>query len=96
MRSGIDIAWAREGSAEPVTVGDVTVTPRARALVVRLPWGGFVWNRPTAVMVEQAGQVRRIQVVDVTRILQLGLLGLGLAIAVAIPFRSPCRTEVAP
>jgi hypothetical protein len=84
MRSGIDIAWAREASAEPVTVGDITVTPRARALVVRLPWGGLVWNRPTAVMVEQAGQVRRIQVVDVTRILQLGLLGLGLAIAVAV------------
>jgi hypothetical protein len=88
MRSGIDIAWAREASAEPVTAGDVTVTPRARALVVRLPRGGFVWNRPTAVIVERAGQVRRIQVVDVTRILQLGLLGLGLVIAVAIPLRS--------
>ena len=88
MRSGIDIAWAQEVSAEPVTVGDVTVTPRARALVVRLPRAGFVWNRPTAVTVERAGEVRRVPVVDVTRILQLGLLGLGLAIAVAIPRRS--------
>jgi hypothetical protein len=85
MRSGIDIAWARV-QTEPVTVGDVTVTPRARALVVRLPRGGFVWNRPTAVMVERAGQVKRIPVRDVTRILQLGLLGLGLAIALAIRF----------
>jgi hypothetical protein len=88
MRSVINIAWAQEASAEPVTVGDVTVTPRARALVVRLPRGGFVWNRPTAALVERAGQVRRIPVVDVTRILQLGLLGLGLAIAVAIRFSS--------
>jgi len=88
MRSGIDITWAQEASAEPVTVGDVTVTPRARALVVRLPQAGFVWNRPTAVTVERAGEVRRVPVVDVTRILQLGLLGLGLAIAVAIPRRS--------
>jgi hypothetical protein len=88
MRPGIDITWAREGSAAPVTVGEVTVTPRARALLVRLPWGGFVWNRPTAVMVERGGQVRRIPVVDVTRILQLGLLGLGVAIAVAIPSTS--------
>jgi hypothetical protein len=90
VRPGIDITWAREGSAGPVTVGEVTVTPRARALVVRLPWGGFVWNRPTAAMVEQAGQVRRIPVVDITRILQLGLLGLGVAIAVTISSRSHC------
>lgn len=88
MRPGIDITWAPEGSAGPVTVGEVTVTPQARALLVRLPWAGFVWNRPTAVMVEQAGQVRRIPVVDVTRILQLGLLGLGVAVAVAISSRS--------
>jgi hypothetical protein len=88
MRSIIDIAWAQEASAEPVTVGDVTVTPRSRALVVRLPRGGVVWNRPTAVTVERAGQVRRVPVVDTTRILQLGLLALGLAIAVASPFSS--------
>ena len=96
MRSGIDITWAQETSAEPVTVGDVTVTPRARALVVRTPRGGFVWNRPSAVIVERSGQVRRIQVVDVTRVLQLGLLGLGLAIAVARAFSSSRRTEVGP
>jgi hypothetical protein len=88
MRTGIDITWAPEASAGPVTVGEVTVTPQARALLVRLPWAGFVWNRPTAALVEQAGQVRRIPVVDVTRILQLGLLGLGVAIAAAIPSRS--------
>jgi len=96
MRSGIDIAWAQETSAEPVTVGDVTVTPRARALVVRLRWGGLVWNRPTAVTVERAGQVRRIPVVDVTRILQLGVLGLGLASAAAVACSPSRRTEVAP
>jgi hypothetical protein len=88
MRTGIDITWAKEASGGPVTVGEVSVMPRARALMVRLPWGGFVWNRPTAVMVKRAGEVRRVPVVDVTRILQLGLLGLGLAIAVAIPFSS--------
>jgi hypothetical protein len=95
MRSAIDIAWAHEVPAEPVTVGDVTVTPRARALVVRLPRGGFVWNRPSAVLVERAGEVRRIRVWDVTRILQLGLLGLGLATTLAVPSRSSRRTEVA-
>ena len=83
MRRRINIAWAQEASAAPVTVGDVTVTPRARALVVRLPQGGFVWNRPTAVTVERAGAVRRVPVVDVTRLLQLALLALSAATAAA-------------
>jgi hypothetical protein len=66
-----------------VTVDDVTVTPRARALVVRLPQGGLVWNRPTAVTVERAGAKRRVPVVDVTRILQLALVALAAAITAA-------------
>jgi hypothetical protein len=87
VRQRIDIAWAQEASAAPVTLGDVTVTPRARALVVRLPQGGFVWNRPTAVTVEQAGAVRHVLVVDSTRILQLALLALAAATAVAAAHR---------
>jgi hypothetical protein len=61
MRSIMEIAWAREALAAPVTVDNVTVTPRSRTLVVRLPKGGFVWNRPTAVVVEQDGRARRIR-----------------------------------
>ena len=83
MRRRINIAWAQEASAAPVTLGDVTVTPRARALVVRLPQGGFVWNRPTAVTVERAGAERRVPVVDVTRLLQLGALALAAVTAAA-------------
>jgi hypothetical protein len=83
MRSAMDVFEAREASAEPVTVHDVTVTPQARALVVRLPKGGLVWNRPTAVLVEQNGQVRRIPIVDITRMLQVGLLGLAVLTASA-------------
>ena len=83
MRRRINIAWAQEASAAPVTVGDVTVTPLARALVVRLPQGGFVWNRPTALTVERAGAVRRVPVVDVTRLLQLGALALAAVTAAA-------------
>jgi hypothetical protein len=46
MRSVMDMLRAREVSAAPVTVDGVTVTPRSRALVVRLPKGGLVWHRP--------------------------------------------------
>jgi hypothetical protein len=81
MRSVMEVFEAREALAEPVTVDDVTVTARSRALVVRLPRGGLVWNRPTAVLVEQDGQARRIPIVDLTRILQVGLIGLAVLTA---------------
>ena len=65
----------------PVTVGSTTVTPQSQALIFRAPFGQFVWNRPTTVLVERAGQVERIPVRDVTRMVQLGVLGLALGIA---------------
>ncbi len=68
-------------SGEPVRAGDVTVTPQARALSVRLGRIGLVWNRPVAILVERDGQVERKRILDVTRIAQLGLLGLGLVFA---------------
>jgi len=59
---------------QSTTVGDLTVTPEARAFVVRLPFAGFVWNWPSAVRVERGGQVQRLRIVDVSRVAQLGLL----------------------
>ena len=70
-------------SGEEVTAGDVTLTPQSQALTVRWPNGGFVWNRPVAVLVERDGQTERIPIVDVTRIAQLTLLGLGLVSSIA-------------
>lgn len=64
-------------SGDKLTVGDVTLTPQSQALTVRWPNGGLVWNRPVAVLVERDGQTERMPVVDVTRMAQLGLLGLG-------------------
>jgi hypothetical protein len=94
MRSVMNVFGARDASAEPVTVDDLTVTPRSRALVVRLPKGELVWNRPTAVLVERDGQARRIPIVDLTRILQAGLLDLAVVAASASLLRSRRRTAV--
>jgi len=58
---------------EPVTVGDATLTPQSQAVVLRWPNGGFVWNRPVAVRVEQGGDVRQIPILDITRLVQVGL-----------------------
>jgi len=69
---------------DKVTVGDVTVTPQSRALTIRWPYGGFVWNRPLAVLVKRGKQTERIPIVDVTRMAQLGLLGLSLVFSIII------------
>ena len=65
-------------SGDEVTSGDVSVTPQSQALTIRWPNGGWVWNRPAALLVERGEQTERIPIVDVTRIAQLGLLGLSL------------------
>ncbi|MCC7354888.1 MAG: hypothetical protein IT330_14180 [Anaerolineae bacterium] len=77
-------------NGDPITVGDVTVTPQSQSLTVRWPFGGFVWNRPVAVLVERGGQTERIPIVDTTRMVQLGVLGFGLACA-AMAFISLSR-----
>jgi hypothetical protein len=71
------------GVGQPVTVGDITITPQFQALVVRLPIGGFVWNRPTAILVEQDGETKRVPIRDSTRIIQLWLLGFSVVFLIA-------------
>ncbi|HEV8632824.1 MAG TPA: hypothetical protein VG370_01085 [Chloroflexota bacterium] len=70
-------------AGEPVTLGQVRLVPQSRALVVRLPFGGFVWNRPVAVRVERGGETTRVPIHDVTRVVQLGLFGLSFVVLVA-------------
>jgi len=68
----------RTFSGDKIAIGDVTVTPQSQALIVRWPGGGFVWNRPAAILVERDEGTERIPIVDVTRLAQWGLLGLSL------------------
>lgn len=71
-------------SAEPIVVGGARITPQAQAFSVRSPSGGFVWNRPTAVLVERDDLTQRIPIMDVTRAAQIVLFGLVLSISVII------------
>jgi hypothetical protein len=77
MRVKDIISWQTE-TGESIAVGDVTLMPQSRALFVRWPNGGWVWNRPVAVLVERGEETERIPIVDVTRKVQVGLLGLGV------------------
>jgi hypothetical protein len=68
------ITWETiEGTS--VEVQGRWLTPVAQALRVRTPLGGFVWNRPVAVLVDSEGQVTRIPIVDVTRIALWAMAG---------------------
>jgi hypothetical protein len=55
----------------------------ARSFLLRLPGeaGGFVWNRPVGLRVEEPSGSRTLRITDRTRRIQLGLLAAGLAAA---------------
>ncbi len=78
-------------SGDRVAVGNVSVTPQSQALIVRAPFGGLVWNRPVAILVQRGHQTERIPIVDVTRMAQLALLGLSLAFAILAILARPRR-----
>ena len=65
----------------PVSVGETTLIPLARATILRFPGGsgGLIWNRPVAVIAQTPGnEERNIPVPDVTRQAEWTLLGLGI------------------
>jgi hypothetical protein len=61
----------------------VVVTPLSKAIVVNLPMGGFVWNRPVGIEVEKDQQIKRIPIIDVTLIAQLGIIAFGMFLTIA-------------
>ena len=75
-----------------VVRGDVRATPEARAVLVRLPLGAFVWNRPNSVIVERSGRVDRVRIDDATRLDQISLWACVLATWIAYR-RWPIRTK---
>ena len=62
-----------------MVVGNVRATPEARVVTVRLPFGVFVWNRPSGVVVERDSRVERVPIVNVTRLTQIALWAGALA-----------------
>jgi hypothetical protein len=75
----------REGA--PIRSGDAEVVVRSRAVQLTLPsgHGGFIWNRPVAVSIRRPGVPEQsLPVRDVTRLLQLALLALGVAGALVL------------
>ena len=82
MTKFLEMFQRQTRSGDPVKAGDFTVTPQSEAICLRWPYGGLVWNRPVAVLVEKGTQTERIPIVDVTRTAQLGLLGLSAILSI--------------
>ncbi len=57
-----------------------TVIPESQALIIKFPFGGFVWQRPTAVLVQQGEQTERHPITDITRLATWSVLGASLLI----------------
>ncbi len=91
MQPPLQFTWQRSTGA-PIVAGGQTVTPEAQVLSVRWPGGGFVWNRPVALIVEKDGRTRRLSVIDLTRIVQIGLLSLAVAVLV-LAYSQPARRK---
>jgi hypothetical protein len=78
---------------KPSTHSGRVLTPRTRAMLLRFPGlrGGFVWNRPAGVIVDENGERVTVPTRDVTRFVQWTLLGLGAAAALAVAIRARGR-----
>lgn len=63
---------------EPQVIGDRVIRLQARAIMLNTPFGGFLWNRPTAVLVEKEGEIEEIPIVDATRfaLISIGVMGM--------------------
>jgi hypothetical protein len=74
------VEW-QEHAGDTLALGDVSLKPLSQALVIRTPMGGYVWNRPVAVLVERDGQEQRLPITNVILRARLAMLGLGLTFA---------------
>ncbi len=81
MKTGVKIERRRTVTSSAVSIRGARITPEATVLTLGLPFGALVWNRPSAVLVEQAGDVRRVPIRNVTRITQAVLWACMLACA---------------
>ena len=78
-RKVVQLKWS-EGA--PIEFGNTIVTPINQALIVRLPYWRFVWNRPAAVRVDDGRSISRLRIVDVTLLAQVILLAVSLAASI--------------
>jgi hypothetical protein len=71
-------------AGQPVVVGTTRITVQSWSLVVGWLALGVIWRHPTAALVEVDGRAARLPIHDVSRLIEVGLLGLGFAIVIVM------------
>jgi hypothetical protein len=66
-----------------VTECGVTATPLTRLAALRWPGGTLLWARPAGVIIQQGSSRRQVSILDLTRLFQLVILGVGASWLVA-------------
>ena len=61
-----------------VSTPNHTLIPESQALIIKFPYGGFVWQRPTAVLIQTGNQTERHPIVDATRLATWSIIGASL------------------
>ena len=89
-----DIVQSRSIHGDTIQTAFGTVTPEAHVLAVRLPIGGFAWQRPTAVRVVRDGKTEWITIPDPTRIAQVGLIVAAMVFLILVLRPSRVRRNV--
>ena len=77
------LSWNQE-RGEPIYWDKLTVTPESQSLSLQVPYFHFSWNRPVAVYVNDGQREQRVRVMDMTRIIQLGIFSAGLIAVMAV------------
>ena len=71
-------------TGEPQVIGDRVIRLQAQAISLRTPFGGFVWNRPTAVFVEKDGVTDEVPIIDAARYALIGIGVMGVVGALLV------------
>ena len=77
----MQLVTIEDRAGKPIEVGGKFIVPFAKAVKIQPPgmWGVFLWQRPSAVVVQLPdGRDEIIDIQDPTRQAVLGLLGFGL------------------
>ena len=62
---------------EAIRMSGYAITPQSQSIILGRGSGGIIWNRPLGVIVEENGTQQRLPIIDVTRLVQIGLLVFG-------------------
>lgn len=71
-------------TGEPQVVGARVIRLQSQAISLITPFGGFLWNRPTAVLVEKDGEMDEVPIIDVTRYALIGIGVMGVVGAILV------------